>query len=70
MSSHLANLKRSELVTHRRNNRSIIYRAEVDRLRQLVIYLIEDCCNGRPETCAPLLAGLVPLAAASRSRHD
>jgi ArsR family transcriptional regulator len=69
MSSHLAILTRSGLVSDKRVGRSIIYRAEVGKLRQLAIYLVKDCCNGRPDMCAPLLPDLVPFAAARRSRH-
>ncbi len=69
MSSHLASLTRSGLVSDERNGRSIIYRAEVGQLQQLVLFLLKDCCNGRPDICAPLLPDLVPLAPARRSRH-
>jgi DNA-binding transcriptional ArsR family regulator len=69
MSTHLARLTRSGLVSDERNGRSIIYRAEVKQLQELIIYLLKDCCNGRPDVCAPLLPDLVPLAPAQSSRH-
>ena len=55
MSAHLSVLTRAGLVRGERHSRSIIYRAEVERLRELVGFLIQDCCGGRPEICAPLI---------------
>jgi hypothetical protein len=36
----------------------VIYRADLEGFRRLVLFLTRDCCNGRPDICAPLLAGL------------
>lgn len=55
MSSHLATLSRAGLVSVERHSRSMIYRAELSAVRQLVLFLLRDCCNGRPELCAPLV---------------
>lgn len=60
MSAHLAVLARAGLVRGERRSRSIIYRAELVRLRGLVLFLVQDCCGGRPEVCEPLLANLLP----------
>ena len=60
MSAHLAVLARAGLVRSERQSRSIIYRADLARLRELVLFLAQDCCGGRPEVCAPLPADLVP----------
>lgn len=60
MSAHLAVLARAGLVAAQRHSRSIIYRASLDRLRDLTLYLVKDCCGGRSELCAPLIAELVP----------
>ncbi len=60
MSSHLSILARAGLVTSTRQSRSIVYQASMDQLRQLVTYLVKDCCAGRPEICAPLIADLNP----------
>jgi ArsR family transcriptional regulator len=59
MSAHLATLSRSGLVRAERHGRLVIYRAGLDRLRQMVGFLAEDCCGGRPEHCAPLIADLI-----------
>jgi ArsR family transcriptional regulator len=60
MSAHLAVLSRAGLVTGRRSSRSIIYRADLERFQAVVLFMLQDCCNGRPEICAPLVASLAP----------
>ncbi|MBN8995215.1 MAG: helix-turn-helix transcriptional regulator [Rhizobiales bacterium] len=60
MSAHLAVLSRAGLIRSERHSRSIVYRAELDHLRELVTYLLQDCCGGRPELCAPLIEALTP----------
>src|SRR3990172_7274126 len=44
-------------------SRSRIYAAQYDAFRQLLTFLLEDCCQGRPEVCAPLF----DLAASCRA---
>ncbi len=58
MSTHLNILARAGLVRSERRSRSIIYRADLDRLRAVVSFLVKDCCGGRAELCAPLIAEL------------
>ena len=58
MSSHLGVLSRAKLVSFERHSRSIVYRADLERVRGLVMFLLKDCCQGRSELCAPLLAEL------------
>ena len=58
MSAHLAVLSRAGLVTSQRHSRSIVYRANIDVLRSLTVFLVKDCCEGRPELCEPLMAEL------------
>ena len=63
MSSHLGILARAGLVTSKRESRSVIYAADYAGVRALVAFLLQDCCKGRPEVCAPLLdAALAPAA--------
>jgi hypothetical protein len=38
----------------RAEGRSIIYSADYSRMSKLLSFLMEDCCNGNPEICAPL----------------
>jgi len=60
MSAHLAVLARSTLVRSERRSRLIVYRADLEALRALTLFLVKDCCEGRAELCAPLVQELVP----------
>jgi DNA-binding transcriptional ArsR family regulator len=60
LSANLAVLARAGLVTSKRDGRSIIYAAGYDRMRELLGFLMEDCCAGKPEICAPLAALVSP----------
>src|SRR5262245_2154382 len=51
LSFHLKELLRAGLVTDRREGRSIIYSLNVAVVRALLGFLLEDCCEGRPELC-------------------
>jgi len=55
MSSHLATLVNAGLVSARREGRSIIYSIDFEGTRALLSYLMEDCCQGQAEVCAPVL---------------
>ena len=63
LSTHLAILTRAGLIDSERHSRSIIYRAALGPFRDLVTYLLKDCCAGRAEVCAPLMAELSPCCA-------
>ena len=60
MSAHLATLSRAGLVNGERQSRSIIYRADLDRFRELTLFMIKDCCGGNAKLCAPLIESLTP----------
>ena len=60
LSSHLGILTRAGLIRSERRSRSIIYRADLDRFRDLVLFLLKDCCGGRADLCEPLVAELAP----------
>ena len=49
---------------------SIIYRADLERFREVTLFLLKDCCGGRPDICAPLIADLTPCCPAKVSAHD
>src|ERR1700687_4910325 len=53
LSFHLNQLKFAGLVSSRRESRSIIYSANFKAMNDLLAYLTENCCGGRPEICAP-----------------
>ena len=56
MSTQLAILARTGLIGSRRDSRSVIYSANYPQITALLGFLMEDCCQGRPEICAPLAA--------------
>jgi DNA-binding transcriptional ArsR family regulator len=56
MSSHLAILARAGLVKSERQSRSIIYRANLLTFQDLTSFMLEDCCGGRADLCAPAAA--------------
>lgn len=56
LSAQLGILCDAGLVTRRRDGRSIIYTANARTVSALILFLMEDCCEGRPEVCAPVFA--------------
>jgi ArsR family transcriptional regulator len=54
MSAQLLVLSNAGLVRARREGRSIIYAVNYEAMRDLLVFLTEDCCGGRAEMCAPL----------------
>lgn len=69
MSAHLGVLTRAGLICAERRSRTIIYRAEFECLRHLVLFLLKDCCAGRPEVCGPLIAALAPCCPSKEPAH-
>ena len=69
LSAQLLVLSNAQLVRARRDGRSIIYAVSFDTMRDLLVYLTEDCCAGRAEICAPLAvvaSGCKPAAKGAR----
>ncbi|MEO0464012.1 MAG: metalloregulator ArsR/SmtB family transcription factor [Pseudomonadota bacterium] len=62
MSHHLATLERARLVQSERESRLIHYRADFLGMRQLMTFLMQDCCQGAPEMCDDLLGDLARIA--------
>jgi ArsR family transcriptional regulator len=60
MSAHLAILSRAGLVIGERHSRTITYRANLEGFRELTLFMIQDCCGGSAELCAPLIESLQP----------
>jgi ArsR family transcriptional regulator, arsenate/arsenite/antimonite-responsive transcriptional repressor len=50
---HFDRLRAAGLVTVRRDGRSMIYSACYETMNALIVYLTENCCQGRPEHCLP-----------------
>jgi len=55
MSSHLAILSRAKLVQARKDGRSVIYAVDLEGTRGLLSFLVEDCCQGEPAVCGPVI---------------
>ncbi len=53
-SFHINQLQNAGLVTSWRRSRNIFYAVAIDEMRQLMVYLTEDCCDGHPEICGGL----------------
>lgn len=56
MSTHLAILERAGLVASRREGRLVYYVAALGQVRDLVEFLLTDCCAGNAEMCADVAA--------------
>lgn len=69
LSTHLAILTRAGLISCERHSRSLIYRAEIDRIRETASFLVNDCCGGRPELCEPLIAEFTPCCTPKEGQH-
>jgi DNA-binding transcriptional ArsR family regulator len=54
LSTHLTILGHAGLVHSQREGRCVIYTADFAAMRQLMDFLVSDCCGGKPEVCAPL----------------
>ncbi|MGH1558918.1 ArsR/SmtB family transcription factor [Caulobacter segnis] len=54
LSSGLNILSHADLIDSRREGRSIIYSARYGAMTALLAFLMDDCCGGAPEVCAPL----------------
>ncbi len=59
MSTNLMILHHAGLVTKLREGRSIRYFASISGLRELLSFLMEDCCGGNPQACQSLLDSVI-----------
>ena len=55
LSANLSVLLGAGLVRNERQGRSIRYFADMDGLRGMLAFLLQDCCGGRSELCQPLI---------------
>lgn len=58
MSSHLKQLHSAALVNSCRDGRRVMYTANYQTARELILFLMEDCCAGNAEVCVPLAEAL------------
>ena len=57
LSFHLNQLRQADLVTFRREGRSLIYAAAYDAMNDLLAYLTENCCWGDSAGCSGVGGG-------------
>ena len=71
LSTHLAILVRAGLLRSSREGRTIIYRSDVEGMRSVIAFLVDDCCDGHPELCnlvaADAAARCTPASAKARN---
>ena len=70
LSAQLNVLRQADLIVRRRDGRSIIYAANYDCMSELIVYLLEDCCQGRTEICAPVADAVAQTACSSHACGD
>ncbi|MFC5586392.1 ArsR/SmtB family transcription factor [Nitratireductor kimnyeongensis] len=54
-SAHLKILSQSGMIRAEREGRIIRYCADMTGFRDLLAFLMEDCCNGNPDLCRPAI---------------
>lgn len=69
LSFHLKELHHAGLLETRRKGRSIIYNADYTVLRKLVIFLMKDTFDGRPEICDLFLSDIDSPRARSKVKR-
>jgi ArsR family transcriptional regulator len=65
LSFHLNHLTQAGLISCTRSGRSLIYALNGDGIRELLAYLMEDCCQGRIDLFAKRDAEAQPTACCS-----
>ncbi|WP_417477842.1 ArsR/SmtB family transcription factor [Maricaulis sp.] len=68
LSAQLTVLANAGLVDSRREGRSIIYTAAFEQMGELIVYLVEDCCQGDAGICAPLVDATDRIACSTPSK--
>ncbi|QPH54899.1 metalloregulator ArsR/SmtB family transcription factor [Pontivivens ytuae] len=55
LSAYLARLADARLIRARRDGTRLYYSVQPDTVREMLEFLVFDCCNGQPELCEPLI---------------
>ena len=58
LAGHLAVLRKCRLVRRRRESRSVLYYADLDTIRRLILAMVWDTCRGDLKLRSTLVAGL------------
>lgn len=68
-SFHLKELDRAGLIHATRQGRYIRYAVHVEGMRKLLAFLSEDCCQGQPGLCGPVVRkARAPITSKGRVR--
>jgi protein-tyrosine-phosphatase/DNA-binding transcriptional ArsR family regulator len=65
-SFHLSALERAGLTLSTRQGRQIVHAVRIAALRELIAFLTEACCGGRPELCGDIARLLPPYPHADK----
>lgn len=69
MSFHLITLERAGLLTAHREGRQVRYAVEYGQMKDLLSFLMEDCCGSNPAICCfDTPSGALGTAVADRQR--
>ena len=68
LSFHLKELTRAALLDSQQEGRFIRYAANFDTMNDLIGYLTENCCGGKPELCGPACSPSGPSKKTARKR--
>lgn len=60
-SFHLKELDRAGLIFGTRDGRFVRYAVNIEGMRQLLAYLVDDCCRGQPELCGATFKKIRPV---------
>jgi len=58
MSSHLKTLAMAALIDSERDGKRVVYKANYDTVRELVLFLMQDCCAGNNAVCRAVAESL------------
>lgn len=60
LSGHLNVLRRSGLLKSRRNQREIIYSVDLETINDMMLFILEECCDGDVGSCARTFQHILP----------
>lgn len=55
LSSHLKNLQQVGLLASRRDQQKLIYTVNQEVVRELIAYLVKECCQNQPALCGLMI---------------
>ncbi len=55
LSGHLSVLRRCGLLQSRRKQREIFYSVDLETINDLMLFIVEECCNGNMQSCEKTL---------------